>query len=155
MCSCLRLLANSSALQFCQRYPQAWCFVGQVQCPCSPAFALQYLARHERGSSSFLPSFDTFANIARAWFTFPLCPLRSEQRRFDNSNGRGTAGTDSGLFYPSLYLSIKQAPKDNSCFSCTVMKGWQNQKFLPPKLRKINLRKAKIPKTQIWIALPP
>lgn len=68
-CKCLlvlRLLADSSALPFCQRYPRAWCSVGQVQCPCSPAFALQYQTRHERGSSSFLPSFDTFANVARA-----------------------------------------------------------------------------------------
>lgn len=105
-CKCpsvLRLPTDSSTLQFCQKHPHAWCFLGQVQCPCSPAFALQYLARHERGSSSFLPSFDTFEKVAMVLFTFPLCSPRSEQRSFDNSNGRGQLELVQG-FSPFLYL---------------------------------------------------
>lgn len=68
---------------------------------CPPAFLLSYLARHERGSSSFLPSFATFANIARAWFTLPLSPPRSDQRRFDNGSGRGTARAQPHSCYVS------------------------------------------------------
>lgn len=156
-CKCplaLRLLPDSSAVRFCQRYPQAWLFVGWVQCPCSPPFALQYLARHERGSSSFLPSFDTFANVARVWFTFPLWPPRREQRSFDNSNSRVTAGTSSGVFSPSLSLLINKLQK-TTAVSHVQWWGAGKTRFFSLKLKKINLRKDKIPKTQNWICLLP